>query len=182
MNTQIDAGIAKEQTYAVARQALRPNAEDQQPDSRTKQTSEQMSSLSWEVFTDQKTQVKSTDLKRGDSVYLSVISSAMAEDEVDSVSNRKRIKFRDRAIKQLQNKLAKLVGDTYSHNFFVAELSKMGVGILSSQLSLFGVDPSRISGIIAGAKREKITAVRSSIQQLASEKVLFSIVTGMRMI
>ncbi|OGB90894.1 hypothetical protein A2625_07635 [candidate division WOR-1 bacterium RIFCSPHIGHO2_01_FULL_53_15] len=172
----IDNGLAQEKLYAAVRSFSKPGKEES-PTDQPSMTEETMSSLTWEEFGG-KDGIKNYELKRNDAVYLSTISSALAEDEVEAASNRKRLKFREKAAAAVKDKLLELAMDIYSHNYFVAELAKMGAGILSFQLSLLGVQPGEISAIMQRAKREKMIAVQAGIKQVASEKVLFSIVTG----
>lgn len=177
----IDTGFSQEKLYAAARQVMRPAGNAPEQDEAVKQTTQQMSSLVWET-SEGKDGGKSFDLRTNDAVYLSVISSALAQDEVESLSGRKQLNFAEKVIKALKEKMIGLAMETYSHNFFMAELSKMGVGVVSYQLSLLGVGPSQISEILGQAKREKIAAIRTGLQQVASEKVLFGVVTGARIV
>ena len=173
----IDTGFAQEKMYAMARQAMRPTVGEKEQDQPAESVSEQMTSLSWEAV-EGKDGAKSFDLRGSDAVYLSTISAALAEDEVQSLSGKKQLKFKEKAIRSLEDKMLKMGMECFSHNFFVAELSKMGVGIMRFQLNLLGVEPNEINALMARAKREKIAAVNIGVQQLASEKVLFGIVTG----
>lgn len=177
----VDTGFSQEKLYATARQAMRPQADVPQKDEAVKQTTEQLSSLIWETI-EGKDGSKSFDLRTNDAVYLSVLSSALAEDEVESLSGKKKLNLNEKVIKALKEKMIGLAMETFSHNFFVAELSKMGVGAVGFQLTLFGVEPSQISEILGQAKREKISAIRTGLQQVASEKVLFGVVTGARVV
>ncbi len=177
----VDTGFSQEKLYAAARQAMRPDGKSPEQDEALKQTTQQMSSLVWETI-ESKDGSKSFDLRASDAVYLSVISSALAEDEVESLSGRKKLNFNEKVIKALKEKMIGLAMETFSHNFFVAELSKMGVGAVGFQLSLLGVEPSQISEILGQAKREKVAAIRTGLQQVASEKVLFGVVTGARIV
>lgn len=176
--SSIDTGFAQEKLYAVGKKPPRISPEDNsnRPAGRV---AEQMSTLGWQ-------EVKSKDgesdfeLQTADVVYLSSISPALNEERVESPDAPRPVNFRERVIAHLRDKLSKLYGDTFSHNFFVAELAKMSVGILSFQLSMLGVSPEEISSLLAEAKQQKIAAVHTGIQQLASERVLFGIVTGAR--
>jgi|GEM_PF-6165526 len=182
MQPQINTGFAQEKLYAMAHKAQQQQANQEvaPKEQQVEQTkNEQLTSLVWETV-DGKDGAKSFDLRGKDVVYLTSISSALAEDEVDAVSNRKKLKFRDRAEKILKDKMVKLAMDCFSHNFFVAELSKMGVGIISGQLSMLGVSPAEIKELMSQAKREKMAAVNTGLKQVASEKVLFGLVTGAR--
>jgi len=138
-----------------------------------------MSQLSWQ-------EVKNEDgrpefeLQTQDVVYLSSISPALSKEQVRSPDAPRPANFREKVIGALKDRLAQRYGDVFSHNYFVAELAKLEVGIIRFQLGLLGVSPEKINGILAEAKQERIAAVDTGIQQLASERVLFAIVTGAR--
>ncbi|MFH1387323.1 MAG: hypothetical protein ABIH50_06645 [bacterium] len=168
----MDMGFAQEKLYAAAKQTFRNTAND--PDM------ENSSDVSWQAV-DGKDGKIDYGIRCDDAVYMSMIAGTMTEDQVESLDGKKNLKFREKATKALEEKMLKLGMDVYSHNYFMAELAKMGVGIIGFQLSVLGVDPARIKDLLAEAKKKKIEMIDLGVKQLVSEKMLFGIVTGARM-
>ncbi|OGC06486.1 hypothetical protein A2230_05120 [candidate division WOR-1 bacterium RIFOXYA2_FULL_36_21] len=174
----ITSTLAQEKMYASQKALQQKQKEEEKTQS---ETSEHMSSVVWEA-SDNKDGTKTYKIGFQDVVYMSAISSSMAEDEIESLSRNKSLKFRERTIEVLKNKFIKLAMDSYSHNFFVSQLSKMGIGIVSFQMGLLGVSGIEIQGLLSDARRKKIEVIKTSLQQVASEKVLFGIVTGAKVV
>lgn len=176
----ISSDIAKEKLHAVGRKQLQPDAE--QVVKQGRQQASATTGLVWQEVKgkDGKT---ITELSQPDIVYLSSINSALREERVEAPTQPPRsTDFRSRIIGVLKEKLAKLIGDSYSHNFFIAELAKLGAGAVVSLLARLGVDSDEISAIIQEAKQQKIGAVDAGLRQLVSEKVLFAVITGARIV
>jgi hypothetical protein len=173
----IDTSFALEKFYPAGKNPS-PNALAEHPQA-AGEIAEQMSQLSWQKVKNEDGRPE-FELHTQDVVYLSSISPPLSKEEVRSPDAPRPANFWEKIIRDLKDRLAQRYGDVFSHNYFVAELAKLEVGIIRFQLALLGVSSEEINRILAEAKQEKSAAVDTGIRQLASEKVLFAIVTGAR--
>lgn len=181
----IGSGMSQERLYAAAQKAKLNAAHDPaKNDGSGKIVAQNTTGLKWQAVSGKKGK-KDLSLARRDAVYLSTISPALSKDKVEApltASASRPVNFKQKAIKALSDKLGKEVQNSYSHNFFVAELGKLTLGICRAALSRFGLSPDDIQEIMASARAEKRGAIDTGIKEIASEKILFSIVTGAKVV
>src|SRR3989339_1139016 len=170
----IAANLSQDKMFS-AQKAAYQKLKEEVPKEKQNEGTQQMSSLVWETV-EGKDGSKTYKVGMQDTVYLAAASSALVEDEVESLSKNNNLRFSDKTLQVLKNKMVKLAMDTFSHNFFVAELSKMGVGVITFQMGLLGISPAEIEKLMSKAREEKNIAVKNGLAQVASEKALFGIV------
>lgn len=115
--------------------------------------------------------------------FISVAASALNRQTVESArpTDLQKDKLTAR-IGKLKEKIVKHAVDSFSDKLFTSLLAGVFIGVTNMLLSKYGVSSDEICVLLKEGKEQAKGNVDGGMQQVASEKVLYSVVTGARIV